>query len=342
MNKLQNKRDHKIDILRFIAILCIILAHTNPPRIIFVLRNFDVTLMVLIMGISYYISNKGENVNYKKYIIKRFNRLIKPTWIFLTIFFIFFYTISLVTSLEFEFGINIILGSYTLLDGIGYVWIMRVLFLVALLNPIILKISQKIISNTKYFIGLLLIYILYLGLISISTQLNGIVKLVFENIILHSIGWGIIAAVGIRLKKLNKKELFIYSGIFLLIFIFLMIRNNFASTQGYKYPPTMYYMSYGIFISFLLMILLDIKFIYNMFDNKFVKYISYNSLWLYYWHIIPIYILKIYEDFLYILNYNFITKYIFIFIFALIVTFEQQKVKDKMQNKLKSPKVDSL
>lgn len=87
MNKVKNLRDYKIDILRFIAIVCIILAHTtNLPITIRIFRNFDVTLMVMIMGTSYYLSSNGKDINYLTYIKKRFNRLITSTWKFLTIF----------------------------------------------------------------------------------------------------------------------------------------------------------------------------------------------------------------------------------------------------------------
>ena len=87
MNQEVKERDYKIDILRFIAIICIILSHTKPPETIFLLRNFDVTLMVMIMGASFYLSNNNKNINYSNYIIKRFYRLIVSTWIFLFIFF---------------------------------------------------------------------------------------------------------------------------------------------------------------------------------------------------------------------------------------------------------------
>ena len=42
------KRLLNIDILKFIGIICIIIAHTNPPKIIFQIRNFDVILMCII------------------------------------------------------------------------------------------------------------------------------------------------------------------------------------------------------------------------------------------------------------------------------------------------------
>ena len=41
-------REKKIDVLKFIGLFCIILAHVNPPQIIFQIRNFDVVLMILL------------------------------------------------------------------------------------------------------------------------------------------------------------------------------------------------------------------------------------------------------------------------------------------------------
>lgn len=335
MKEIALERDYKIDILRFIAIICIILAHCNPPGIIFVLRNFDVTLMVLLMGASYYISSGSTELNYINYIKKRFNRLIVPTWKFLTIFFVIFYCISLFLNLQFVFNIKTIVRSYLLVDGIGYVWIMRVFFLVAILNPIILKISNKIKSNLKYFLLLLSIYIIYLVTIFINSRLNGVIRFLFENILIVSIGWGLIASIGVRIKRLSKKELIIYSIIFLSIFVLLMIKYEFKSTQNFKYPPTMYYMSYGISVSFMLLILMDCKFIYNILNNSFVKYIARNSLWLYFWHIIPIFLLKQYKDYFIKININFVTRFIFIFTFALIVTIIQDKIKLFIKRKCK-------
>lgn len=254
--------------------------------------------------------------------------------------FVTFYIISLITNQTFTFGIKTILASYSCMGGIGYVWIMMVFFLVAILNPIILDISNKVKSNTKYFIGLFLIYIIYLYIVGINSRLNGLVKVLFQGTIVYSIGWGLIAAIGIRLKKLNKKELFIYAGIFLLIFIFCMFKYNFDLIYNYKYPPTMYYLSYGIFMSLLLLIVLDIKCIYNIFDNEFVRYISKNSLWLYLWHIIPIYILEIYGNFIPILNSNFIIQFMFIFVFAFISTKIHQKIKDKFFRKFKNYEIN--
>ena len=84
MNSEIFERDKKIDILRFIAMLCIILAHSQPNTFIFQIRNFDVPLIIILMGASFYISRK--EIGFMDYVKKRFKRLVLPTWKFLTFF----------------------------------------------------------------------------------------------------------------------------------------------------------------------------------------------------------------------------------------------------------------
>lgn len=45
---LKKERILRYDILKVIALLCIILAHVNPNGLVFQLRNFDVPLMIII------------------------------------------------------------------------------------------------------------------------------------------------------------------------------------------------------------------------------------------------------------------------------------------------------
>lgn len=59
----KSRRDVTIDLLRFIALTCIIIAHINPSPLLFQLRNFDVPLMVFLSGVSFRISS-GNNDGY--------------------------------------------------------------------------------------------------------------------------------------------------------------------------------------------------------------------------------------------------------------------------------------
>ena len=77
-------RDRRVDILRFIGLAMIILAHVSPPPFLFQLRNFDVPLMVLLSAISYGLSYKPTET-YPMYFWKRIKRLVFPVWLFLTL-----------------------------------------------------------------------------------------------------------------------------------------------------------------------------------------------------------------------------------------------------------------
>ena len=45
-------RDPAVDLLRFIGISMIFLAHIGPPAALFQLRSFDVPLMIFVSGLS--------------------------------------------------------------------------------------------------------------------------------------------------------------------------------------------------------------------------------------------------------------------------------------------------
>jgi peptidoglycan/LPS O-acetylase OafA/YrhL len=321
-----NTRNEKIDILRFVAIICIIFAHTAPVEFLFRIRNFDVTLMVLLLGISFYISSKDKEIHYLSYLRKRFERLIVPSWTFITVFLAIFFLISLIAQDPFYFSFKDIVTSYSMTSGIGYVWIMKVFFIVAVVSPFILKASLRIKSNTAYFLLLAACYTVYMLVILINSQLSGALHKIMEHVI-EGFGYCLITSFGMRIIQLSKKEMMSYCLVFMTIFVSLLFYHNFASTQDFKYPPTLYYVSYGIFVSLLMYLLLDISKIKNFFTNKFVMYVSQSSLWLYFWHIIPIYLLKLFGSNLQIVSGNFITRFLFIIIVALILTYVQDKAK---------------
>ncbi|PEI51830.1 acyltransferase family protein [Priestia aryabhattai] len=326
------QRDIRIDILRCIAIVSIILAHSEPGGLLFQLRNFDVILMVLLLGTSFYLSNKDKkkSISYPVYLGKRFKRLIVPTWVFLTIFFLLFYLISLINGSSYYFNFKDIFMSYSMFDeGIGFIWIMRVFFLIALISPLLLKVNQKIESNKKYFLFLSVIYVVYVILQSIAFFFHGSLGLFFQNFVLYGIGYGLIAAFGMRLKLLSKKELYIWASTFLFIFLCLCWHYNFNSTQHYKYPPQLYYISYGMFVSLFLYIVFYIKPIQSFLNNKFIMFIAQNSIWLYFWHIIFVYLLKFFGEELSVLANNFVTRFAFIFVCALVVTYVHHLLKEK-------------
>ena len=151
-------RDINIDYLRIVGLFCIILAHVHPPGLIFNLRTFDVPFMVVISGLLYRVTSKKQESIFH-YIYKRAVRLIAPVYIFLTIYFLmlFFVTkFNIINFNEFKISKKLLLGSYGMVSGIGYVWIIRIYFMIALLAKPSVKIFEKI--KNKYS-GIILYYI---------------------------------------------------------------------------------------------------------------------------------------------------------------------------------------
>ena len=125
-------RDYRVDFLRFCGVCLIILAHCSPPSLIFQARNFDVPMMVLIAGISFGLSFKEQP--YLNCVKSRFKRLLLPVWCFLIIYFSSCLLFAFPTMLP---STSKIFHTFLLNDGIGYVWIIRVFLMVALIAPLI-------------------------------------------------------------------------------------------------------------------------------------------------------------------------------------------------------------
>ena len=126
----------------------------DPPSILFDIRTFDVCMLVFASGmiVKYY----GHSMrDYVRYIWKRFRRLIVPTW--LLICFFVCYPTYLTFLMRAGFSINDCIRSFTFTGGMAYIWIVRVYFLLALISPIVVKISEYM-ENSRvwilWFIGL--------------------------------------------------------------------------------------------------------------------------------------------------------------------------------------------
>lgn len=95
-------------------------------------------MLVFVSGASYALSAKEKQIlhtkEYFEYIFNRFKRLIVPTWIFLTLYFILFHLLNLCGVTDVYFTLKDYMGSYLLVSGIGFVWVIRVYFLMAVNN----------------------------------------------------------------------------------------------------------------------------------------------------------------------------------------------------------------
>ena len=282
-------RNPKIDLLRYVGLTMIICAHLSPPDLLFQLRNFDVPLMVLISGASFQLSyTKRED--YGSYLWKRFKRLVLPVWIFLTLYFL---AVRLVVPGHPDLSAATVTGSYLLSEGIGYVWIIRVFLLMALVAPWLHRLNGAIRSNRdfilSFFAGLSLYHALrYSG---IGEAFGGAWPGFVDSVLFYLIPYAFIYLLGIRLLQLPKRYVRGLFACFLVTFLlftgYLFHQEGaFVQTQEFKYPVTFYYLSYALSVSVLLWITggsLWEKLSRN--GKAYVLFTSRNSIWIYLWHI---------------------------------------------------------
>ena len=314
-------RDTSIDLLRFIGLAMVILAHVGPPELLHQIRNFDVPLMVLVSGVAFSLSYKSDE-NYRQYLLKRMTRLLMPVWIFLTLYFLM--QLIFLPDSHMLSPANL-LAAYTLTGGMGYVWIIRVFLFVALLAPFIYFLHLKIASHKKYFSLVFLAFFLceLLRFYSLPFIQVGVGQLL-GGIVLYAFSYSLVFAVGIRLLEMNRREIKSLAAIFLTLFlsiglVFWIDNNGFVATQYYKYPPSMYYFSYALFVSLLLFYCRHrlAESLKNTLLELPLLFISRNSIWIYLWHIPLAQLLpKIVED-------NFLLLYGLVFSIAVIVVFFQ-------------------
>ncbi len=326
---MENNRTIFIDYLKVIGLLCIILAHISTNETILQIRNFDVPLMIIISGflaVNSFKRDLKQNRPFLRYYWKRISRLLFPTWIFLTIFF----TVMTFFNMNgiYYYDNNFIISSFLLLDGLPYVWIIRIFLICAFITPVIYY-FDKIENDYIQFLILLLIYIAYE--ISIFLKINEM-NIIFEFILAYVIPYGIIYLLGMISTKTSPKVDRNISMICLIAFIIsacMLYLNTgmFQPTQIMKYPPTIYYISYALFVSFMLLSLFKKI---NLKPNRFIEFCSKSSLWIYLWHILFLTIIPIIFG-----EIDWILNYIIVVICAIIVTHIQNKILDLLNVNIK-------
>jgi fucose 4-O-acetylase-like acetyltransferase len=327
------KRNISLDGLRVIGLLAIILAHVGPPAWLFQLRNFDVPLMVFVSGAVYGLSS-GRTKNYFSYIGKRVQRLLFPTWIFLSFYFLFFLIVAKITHQPFPFTSGTVLTSYTLQSGIGYVWIIRVFVLVALISPLLIRFSTDF---KKYYLLLLLVsYVFYECFYGVYSDLslikhNAVFNSIFQDYLFYLFPYGIVAGLGIFLQQSSKAARTWFLAIFIILFIGEQVLFHGANinTQIAKYPPTSYYLSYALAVTIALTFLSETKGFLSIFQTRFFQFIASSTLWIYLWHIL---FLTLWEKRIFYLPaayHLYYVEYFYVIFWALCVTYLQKKVIKK-------------
>ncbi|ETJ48373.1 acyltransferase family protein [Pseudoalteromonas agarivorans] len=291
-------RNINYDLIRLLGLLIIMVAHSSPPGWIFQLRNFGTPLLVVGSGLTYSLIFASRKLETKAFYKKRLPKLIFPAWLFLTFFFLSVYAASIISDSNFPFPNEIVIESFLFMGGIGFVWVFKIYIILSLITPLAVYLNDKVNNNLKYLSSLLFLYIVYeIAVYLITPLLTGVYSTVFNSIIFITLPYTILFLYAFNLPSLKKASVVYISMSSLIVFIVLAYlkyteAGHFVHTQLYKYPPTLYYLSYAFFaVNAIYLTLTNIK-VSNDFTKSIVIWLSSNSLWVYLWHIFAFYIWK--------------------------------------------------
>ena len=282
MQQQSSKRFNYIDFLKFLGLTGIITAHVGCPDAVKMLRSWDVPLMVIVsafLGGGSYDRFLGKGGNGVGYAVKRFKRLVIPTWILLLIYFLGRFASSGTPEATSKYLYSFGLTRY----GIGYVWIILIYLYSALLIPVF----KRIPFNRRSVCAVLVIYAVYEFCCHHAV---GMSSRLIETTFYYIVPYGALTFLGYHYGRMDGKGRKLIIGTSLIIFLVMMVyyrlrTGAFQLVQIAKYPPRLYYLSYGIFCSFAMMEICGRKKLL-IYECPPVRYISKHSLWIYLWHII--------------------------------------------------------
>lgn len=203
-------------------------------------------------------------------------------------YFLLILIISLAMKSKFPYTIKQIIMTFLFLDGIGFTWIISIFIIIALVMPFIIYFEKsitlfKILVPCFYICFALITFIFNYDTLAVKVVLyiGGYLMIAFLGYLLNIRPW------------LKNYIMFSTIVIYLLcILIIVLFQKNIFSLSMNKYPPTIYYISYGIMISIILMKILEFleNFLFKRKVSKIIKFMSKRSFDIYFWHIFGLYI----------------------------------------------------
>lgn len=268
------KRDVSLDAMKIVGILSAMIVHHQVGEIVYNILAYSVPMLIILSGFL----SSGKQISYTNNLAKRAKKIIIPTYAFVIIVLALRFCISLAFGLEY-YSINEIISTILLSDnGMGYVWIARVFFLVAIIEPLINRIDKRIIND-----NILTLICVGLALFSdfITRKTIAYSYEIWFQYTIYMIPYYLLFLIGKRMAKSKKFEFLIFIS-FSIIFIVTLLNKGFNPSHA-KYPPQLQYVSYGVIVSIILYNLLKTL---NEFDiptsiRSVMYFLSINSFTIY-------------------------------------------------------------
>lgn len=284
---LTKARLYHIDRLKVLGLMLVILAHVDLPIWLAQIRSFDVPLLVFV---SAYLARKSyKNGDVFRYYRKRFFRLAVPAWIFAIIFWIVqSIVLTIPTFIDVLKGITFQRDTNLL----GMLWVIWVYIVCALLIPIVNKLNLKV--GIQW--ALLLLLLVFQALCSRTDLANN--RILYCSLF-TIIPYGFFTYLGFFYCDMNTRNKSVLAAGSLIVFgvttAILWYKDGVAfPITDYKYPAQIYFLSYAIPIIVALFEVLPTLDKYK--PTRLIQFISKSSLWIYLWHILVLYAVKLFIE----------------------------------------------
>lgn len=282
----QGPRRPDLDLLRSVALVCIVLAHVEPPARVLELRDFDVVLMMMVSGGASSISS--HSVRSTSTLLRRLRRLVCPTYLFFSVFYTVEWLLGTPPSLR------VILDTALLTNSVGYVWIIRVFVLMAIFGPLvaglgILSSPRRVLLGSAFLLVLNELMIIGVQRAGGNTRWGSVVM----SVVPYTVGYLLPHLLGTVLVSARTRVRVATSALagalWMLIESFSALDSGeLISVQSQKYPPRAVYLVYGVFVGSALWALAPQLWRFaskSRFLTGLVSFIGQNSMWIYLWHI---------------------------------------------------------
>jgi fucose 4-O-acetylase-like acetyltransferase len=283
-------RHFHIDVIRGTGILLMILTHVLSwhfgSKALFATWNAIHLVVVGLVFCSAYLyakANADEKVQHKaRWFIKRVLRLYIPFILYLAIHYTLWYLFpSWVRGYGIQRSIPFVLSSLTLTGGVDIGWLTTLFVQLAILSPFLLFVSR----NPKKRNALIIFLLLY-------STITAFFRIPMEYTRLTGwIPWSLITILGFMYSDVEKKsraqKILIGSVVFFVAFyVMLTLFDKSLLFTNHKYPPDLYYLSYGTMYTFCILVFFQyIQKIASKFQ-RFITFVSRQSYTIFFVHII--------------------------------------------------------
>ncbi|MCD8302993.1 MAG: acyltransferase [Prevotellaceae bacterium] len=268
-------RDPAIDVLRCLALTCIVIAHVDTTsKLLFQLRNFDVPLMVFLSAVCFHPS-----AAYGAYVLKRLKRLVLPAWLFLMVYFPLMRVLA-----GWQPPASEVFMYFSLLTN-QYLWIVRVFFLMAVLAPLL---SWAVGRSGRWF------WCAFVVGLALNEWLALLSRDYCYQVVVMTLSYALVFAYGVHVSRLRgAAAVSFWAALWVLIYavfaIWLYVHTGeYRPTQAFKYPPRLYYLSYALGVVSVLWLCRSwlARLVVSLRIAPLVCYVGSHTFWIYLWHVL--------------------------------------------------------